>query len=287
MAFDTTRLLAQMYLKGSLPDGRFTPQELMDLAYDSLLAELVPVVLSGREEYYVTTLDYVITAGQASYAVPARALNGVLREVKLIRGSRIIDLQRIDLEDVTDATSGTPNSFYLQGNNLVLYPTPDTTQDTLRVYYFIRPSRLVATSDCGRITAINGQTLTASLPSAWTTANTFDIVRGRADYGVSALDLAASSVDVSAGSVVITGTLPSDLQVGDYLCLAEETCFPFLPPEGHVALTQAAVTSALESMGDAGAVQSAQKSQAFLASFKGVLATRIQGAPKGLSNRLL
>jgi hypothetical protein len=285
MSFDTTRLVAQMNIKGSLPDGRFTDQELLDFAYDSLLSEIVPAVLEAREEFFVTYTDFTITANQAAYIVPPRAINGVLREVKLIRGTQIIDLERRDLEEITDTTSGTPDSFYVSGNSLMLYPTPSVTSDTLRVYYFMRPSKLVSVAECAVITAISTNTVTITIPTGWTTTNTFDVVRGRAHFDILGSELVATSV--GSGTIVFSTTVPSTMIVGDYITLAEETCFPALPPEGHVALVQSAVTSALESMGDPNAGSSAQKTSMLLETFKGVLKTRIQGAPKALGRRLL
>jgi hypothetical protein len=75
--------------------------------------------------------------------------------------------------------------------------------------------------------------------------------------------------------------------VGDYITLSEETCFPFLPPELHVALTQCAVTSALESMGDPASQLSAQKAEMLKTRATNVLKTRVEGQPKALGNRLL
>lgn len=288
MSFNSTRIVEQMKLKGSLPEGRFEDQELLDFAYDSLLSEVVPAVLAAREDYYVTYTDYSITANQAEYAIPTRALNGVVREVKVVRtaDSSVLDLDRIDLEDVATTQTGDPWAFYTSGNNLVLYPTPQTTVDTLRVWYFIRPSKLVETSAVAAITAINTgtNTITVTIPTGWSTSNTFDLIRGRAHFDVLSKDLTASAV--GAGAITLS-SLPSGLVVGDYVALAEETCFPLLPVEGHVALIQSAVTAALESMGDPSAANSAAKTQALLKSFNAILTTRVQGEPKALGKRLL
>lgn len=285
MAFNATRLANQITLKGSLPDGRFEDSELLDLAYDALLSEIVPMVLDSREDYFVTYKDYAITADQSHYVIPTRALNGVLREVKLIRGSEVVNLERRDLEDITSTATGTPDSFYINGNDVVLYPTPSTTENTLRLYYFIRPSRIVTVAECGVITGISGNTVSLSIPTGWTTSNTFDLIRGKAHYDVLAIDLEASSV--SGGAITFTSSVPSILAVGDYVALAEETCFAFLPPEGHVALVQCAVTSALESIGDPNAALSAQKADMLKKTFQSVLKTRVQGQPKPLGRSIL
>lgn len=285
MAFDSTRLVSQINIKGALPDGRFTDQELLDLAYDALLSEIVPLILEAREDYLVSSKDFAITANQPAYVIPNRALNGILREVKLVNGDTVHNLPRIDIEKVSSSATGTPNSFYTQGNSVYLYPTPDTTQYTLRMFYFIRPSRLVSTAECARITAISTNTLTVTLPTGWTSSNTFDLVRGKAHFDILDIDLAASST--TSTTVVLSATPPSALVVGDYISLAEETCFPFLPPEGHVALIQCAVTSALEAMGDPTAATSAAKAEMLKTKFANLLKVRVQGEAKALGTRLL
>lgn len=281
--FSTDRLISQIIIRGSLPDGRFTDQELLDLAYDCLLSEIVPMVLDARAEFLVTKSDLALTAGQAAYDVATRALNGVLREVKLIRGTQVVDLEPIEPEDVTSEVLGTPSKHYMQGNSIIVYPTPALTEDILRQSFFVRPSRLVPVSECGRITAVAANILTVTVPTGWTDADTFDLVKGRAHFDLLAMDLTASSV--SAGSITLS-SVPTSLQVGDYVTLAEESCFPFLPPEGHVALVQCAVTSALESMGDPASASSAQKAGLLKETFANVLKTRVQGAQR-LGTRLL
>jgi hypothetical protein len=285
MAFDTTRLVAQMTIKGSLPDGRFTDQELMDFAYDALLSDVVPAILDAREDYYVRTLDYTITANQGAYDIPPRSLYSDLREVKIIRGTKVVDLDRIDLEDVKSTETGTPWAFYIAGNQVNLYPTPDQTVDTLRVFYCIRPGSFVSTAECARITAISGNDLSVTIPSGWTTADTFDLIKGRGGFDI--LDFDLSATGVTGGTITLTNSPPSTLIVGDYICLAEQTCLPFVMPEAQVALIQFAVATALESMGDAGAEVMAKKAESLKTKFQTEIKTRVQGAPKQLGRRLL
>jgi len=285
MAFDTTRLVAQINLLGSIPEGRFTDQELLDIAYNSLISEIVPLVILTREDFFLTPTDFAITANDAAVLIPSRALNGVVREVKRIVGDEVQDFRRMDLEDVRTKATGQPRAFYLQGNELILYPTPSETLGTLRVWFSIRPSKLVPVNECGRITAISSNTVSLTIPSTWTTSETFDLVRGRAHFDILGFDLSATSV--GGGQITFTADVPAALRVGDYVSLAEECCFPLLPAEGHVALVQSAVTTALESIGDPASQKSAGKTRVLLDSFRAVLSTRVVGAPKALGRRLL
>lgn len=287
MAFDSTRIISQMNIKGSLPEGRFSDQELLDFAYDSLLSEIVPVVLSTREDYLVTYDDIAIVANQNKYPIPTRALNGIIREIKILNSSTLSNPTRKDIEDIRTTSTGSSCDIYLEGNNIVLYKTPAASTGSIRVWYFLRPSRLVPVSETAEITAIDTgtNTITITIPTGWTSSDTFDLIKGKAHFDIVGKDLTASSV--AGGSITFDDALPDTLAVGDYVALAEETCFPLLPPEGHVALVQAAVTAALESMGDPTSANSAGKTQALLAAFKSVLATRIQGEAKALGKRLI
>lgn len=284
--FNTTRLVSQVKLKGSLPDGRFEDSEILDLATDALVSEIAPLLISAREEYYVRSKDFTITANQSDYLIPYRAVGATLREVKLVRGSQVADLDRMDPEDIQSTEIGSPTGFYLQGDNVVLYPTPDATGDTLRVTYFVRPNALVEASACAQVSAINGNVLSVTVPPGWSTANTFDIIRGESGFSLKAMDLVASSV--AADSLEVTGTIPSDVVVGDWVCLSGESCFPWIPADAHQLLVHLTVVACLEAMGDQTNLQiAAARAEGLKEALKAVLTSRVQGAPRRFGTSLL
>ena len=284
--FDTTRLVTQVTLKGALPDGRFTDQEILDLSSDALIGEIAPMLIASREEYYIQTKDHTVTADQANYAIPHRAVGSTLREVKLVQGNRVIDLVRLDPEAIQTTETGTVEGFYLAGNNVVLYPTPSASGDILRMTYFVRPSTLVPVNECARITTIAGNVLTASCPTAWTTSNTFDLVQGTSGFSLKGMDFACSAV--SGSSITITGTIPSDLVVGDYVTLAGESCFPHIPADAQQLLMHLTVVACLEAMGDQSNLPIAmQRADSLRKSFALLLTSRIQGSPRKFTSRLL
>jgi hypothetical protein len=91
------------------------------------LSDLVPLIVTLREDFFVRSASQSITANQANYPMPTRAAGMVLRDVKVIRGTEVLTLHKISREEITSTATGTPHSFYLEENNVVLYPTPDTT----------------------------------------------------------------------------------------------------------------------------------------------------------------
>jgi hypothetical protein len=285
--FNTQRLVDQIKVKGCLADGSYSDQEILDLAYDAMLSELVPLIVLRREEYYVRTEDFQIVAGKAAYDIPYRAIGGTLREVKLINDNNSFHIERIDPKKIDRTHTGQPYRFYVQGNNIILHPEPTDATFTLRLSYFLRPSRFVPSAECGQITAINGQIVTATLPDTWSVDSVFDLVKGKPGYDILDKDLTISAIDTGLSTLTFSGTLPSDLAVGDWVCLAEETCFPFLPPEGHIALIQCATTAALEALGDPAQQLSAQKAELQKKVFESLISVRIQGQPKSFGTRVL
>ena len=284
--FDTDRLVDQVTLKGALPTGRFTDQEILDLTSDALISHIEPMLVASREEYYVQVYDQSVVASQAAYPIPYRSLGMSLREVKLIDGNRILDLPRMEPEDITETSEGAVQGFYLQANNVVLYPTPQASGQTLRMTYFVRPSTLVPVTSCGRITNISGNVLTASLPATWTTADTFDLVQGKSGFTLKGQDL--SAVAVSTSSIELSATPPTTLSVGDYVCLAGESCFPHIPAEAHQLLIHLTVVAALEAMGDAqGAALAQATADRLKQNFGLLISNRVQGAPRRFTSVLL
>lgn len=284
MSFNTTRLVTDIINKGCLPEGRFSTQEILDFAFDCLISEIMPVVIQTRQSFYVTYQDVSVVANQSAYDIPVNAYTGVLREIKLIEGTDIKNLERIELEEITTTQTGNPRWFYIQGNQIILYPTPSTSTGSIRQYYYQTPNKLVPVSEAGIITAISGNDISLTIPSTWSASDEFCIVKGRAHYDVIQADLSASVV--GGGVITLTSDISSAVQVGDYVCLNGESCFPHLPKECHVTLIQLAAASLLEATGDPNAQGVAIKAQYLLGKMREVLSTRVVGETN-LGKRLM
>lgn len=275
------KLVEEVEKQARISPGSFEDGDILSFAYEAMISELCPLIISLREEYLVRYLDLPIVALQNAYAISDRALGQTLREVKIVKGSRVINLSRISEEEVQSNSPGTPSSFYLQGNNVILYPTPASSVDSLRLSYFISPNRLVDTAKCARVDAIDIETKTiiCTVPSSWDTGNVFDLIKNGAGNEHKAIDLAASSVD--ANSITFIDALPANLSVGDYLSLAGESPLPQVPAVCMQLLIYLTMAKCLESLGDVAGLQAAQgKISRLETSVKTLLGNRIQGASK-------
>lgn len=254
-AFTTTDLITSIRGRGAIPSSNTASNNnsdvgLLRIASEELLIKLLPMLLSTRSEFYAYIKDYAITINQADYEIPSRASGMVLRDVQVVDGTSISSLSSIDSEHLSTTSSGTPVGFYLKHNQVVLYPTPSSTSGTLRLRYFLRPSKLVRPSDAAQVSAINAATsavTVTSIPAGFTTAFTYDLIKKSVPYAPLAID----QTPVSVVSTVITfSSLPSGLAVGDWIAFSDETPIPQIPQEFQAVLAQMTAVKYLEAAGD-------------------------------------
>lgn len=285
--FDTTRLVQQVTIKGALPDGYFADQEILNMAYDCLLGDIVPLIIDRKEEYYVKEKEYPITAQQSRYAIPNRAMGGQLRLVQWVDGNQIRYLERTDPRWADRADTGDFFKFYLQNNDVILWPTPNSTNKTLKLTYFFRPSKLVPVSECAQITVINGSTITVSaIPTGWTTAETFDFTKGSGGYENIDFDYSINAISTVSNTLTFVAAPPSLLQVGDWISLSGESCFPYMPQEAQISLIHSTVAACLESLGDPAFAVAQQRTEQQKAILERMLSVRIEGQMKSFRTRV-
>lgn len=285
MSYLSSDFLDKVKLHGSIADGRYTDAEILSIGTDQLISVVVPLILAQKEEYYVRSEDQSVVADQASYPIPYRAMGLTLREVKLIVGTEIKDLPRIDPTEIKSTNTGTPQGFYLEGQDVVLYPTPNASTGTLRLSYFLTPPRLVDVTEVGLITGIDRNTgiITAAVPTSWTTGNAFDLVSSKNGHQTKAFDLAASNVISSTSITFNAADIPASIVVGDYVCLAGQSPYLQCPDICYRWAIQLTVNELLNALLDqAGYQQGTATAQQLQFAVVSQLQNRIQGAPKKL-----
>lgn len=283
MAFDAAYFLSQVKLKASPPQDRFGDPEILQLANDCMISHVVPLIVSLKEEYYVEYEDQSLVALHASYPIPYRALGLSLREVKKVRATDILDLDRISPEEITTSVeSDNTQGFYVQGQDVVIYPTPATSQDSLRCYYFLTPNRIVSMTECAAITAIDRTTgvITATPPTAWTTASRLDFTSQRNGHKTLGRDILPTAITTSDITFALAD-IPSTLLVGDYVSLAGETPYLQCPDVCFDFTVRLVVNELLESMGAQAELQAGMaKADKLQSNIVGLLTNRVTGAPK-------
>lgn len=280
MSFTTSDLLDSIKRRTFAPANQLTYQdsELLAVADETLIARIIPDILAVREEYFVTHVDYAITANQNAYDIPVRASAGLIREVWLVDGTTVNpNFRRKEPEEITSDAAGTPDGFYLKNNQVILHPTPAVTQRTLRVFFFLTPPRHILVSAAGVISAIdtgNNIVTVASIPAAWATGNIFDLIRRNGGQEPLSVDLTSSLV---SGSSITLPSLPNGLAVGDYVALAGETPLVQTPDVYRPVLAQGVAAEVLASMNQPGSDRAEALFEKLRATAQRMITPRVHG----------
>jgi len=192
--------------------------------------------------------------------------------------------------------------FYLMGNDVILHPSVGPTpHGSLSFYYYLRPNSLVKDSAVATITALDkttGNITLSSIPSGYsvyvagsnnTVATTFDFIKAKSAHNILDIDISINSVNSTTKVINIDPyKIPKDLEVGDYIALAGQTCIPNIPTELHMVLAQRVAQRALEALGDTEGLNNAANK---IAEMENKLTTmidnRVEGSPRKVVNRAL
>lgn len=239
MAYTTDELLDELRDDAQLSESAEDSQDtqLVRLLNREQRLFLTALIQRSKGKFKQATLDLTANGSTTRFNVPARAIAAGITMIEVVNsGGRGI------LYTLTDEefASGSPKSgtFYIEGNQLVFHRAPPSS--TLRVTYQRRLSKLVLAAEARAITAINTSTKTvtiAAAPSSFTGLTAMDLVKATPHFDVHGIDLACTAISSSGTSVVFSSTLPTNLAVGDYVCIPGESPVVQAPLELHRLLS--------------------------------------------------
>jgi hypothetical protein len=253
------------------------------------MKRIVPPVRAVREDYWTTTTDLPITASLDYVRVPARASQSTISDAWLVRAdgstkglARLPASRRF--EQATVQTGPEPVWFVLQGDKIIMYPTPTNSGMSLRFMYDRRPSRYVPVASCGLISAIGATTLTTS-GGTWSATEIVDVVQAGSPFDVLLQD--ASSTQAAGVFTFAAGVLTNTgIAVGDYVADAGYTCVPPLPDSLHPALTDFTSAAIMAEIGDYARAQSIRDEiGSYYEALINTLAIRVADQPPLVFNR--
>lgn len=300
MGYLVDDLLTSIKSRSAAPisQSTFADADLLTIATEELRLKLVSGIMSEREDFFLQSGLVTTTAALDNYALPRKAIGNALKCVFVVdsTGGRRL-LQRVDVDRVASfgLSSAQPERFYFKGNQIVLIPAP-TTAFTLDIVHFARPSELIATSSCAKITAVSSigglttMTVNTDLTGSLSTGSLIDIISSVSPF-LSGADRAAITT-ISATQIVCATTLVSDSvgnvlpQVGDYICPTGYSNIPQIPIEFHPVLAQMTANRLLASLGDLNKWNAgrAQAKEDFADALK-LIKNRAESSPEHITNR--
>lgn len=119
-------------------DNFYSTSMIMNLIYQASMELALEAFVIERK--YTTTS----TSGTREYAYPTNTF--AIRRVEY-KGQKIFPVPlEYDPKTSTTEVSGTPGQYAIWNEELILFPTPDTTSDEIAIYTYNRPQEVTSSS---------------------------------------------------------------------------------------------------------------------------------------------
>lgn len=274
-----------------------TDEVILGFADEIIASRIVPLIESFDTEFFLQKVEIPLVGGQNEYQIPYRSVARGLRDIVLLdsntntRSLPMLALEEINLYINSTSVAG----FLFRNDKILLIPqVPQySANEFLRVWYRLSPSKLINTSSCAVVTAINlntggfDQITVSSVPDWAVTGALADCVAKKSGSAILGFDKAIQNV---SGNVIYFSAddIPLDLAVGDYITPAEFSPVLNSIPNEAIGLVRSHICyRVLTAIGDYDAAQIIfrQDIPAEQKDFASIMSPRIDGEPTIIINR--
>jgi hypothetical protein len=257
-------------LRGRLPTGSsaLSTAQVLSLADDEILGVIWPLLHKRRGNYGVRHEDQAIAANVSAYRMPALAVGATNRVVCYVDADGDeAAIAEVPLEERGDWESGGSGvwdrglAFCVEGDRIILLPTPTTATGSIRIKYQRRPPKLIAAASCVLVTSIsNTYRYNGTVPASWTTATIVDVLESRPNFDLLLSKKTPTSVTTGSGYVTLADLADTDGITAGIRSLTTPEMYVAptgyspvvgLPDVLHPALVSLTTAVAMESLGDA------------------------------------
>lgn len=255
MTWTTTELLASLRRRGRLPDGDPTDADLLLDADQALRTTCLTLLRTLQEDYGLVEEDTALVADQKDYAIPARAVGGTVEDVLFVNDDGdAVSMPHIPHSEMWrhEDSAGTywraPYGFATVGGKVRIAPTPTTASGSLRFVYQERPGLLVAASRGAQVTSTTSTTIVVDGAGAFGGSGTV-VIDVRDEDPPFASRLLSESTTWDGSNTFTVGSVPSDVAVGDWVTLENETVVVPIPDLMHSLLVAATLVHVHQALG--------------------------------------
>lgn len=227
MSILSTRFLRGLKRRITIPANQnlVDDDDILEITDDVIRTDIVPLLVSTNENFYVYEVEQVLTASEPSYDLPKRSSSGSLRDLKFRTSdsSVIKDLRLINLEDahIFNNTSNEPHSFYFEGDRIKIAPTPSISGDYLKFYIQISPARLVLEEKVATVLSIASNIVTVNtVPTNIVASSIINFLRRKGSGRFISFDKTVTSVTTNTITFA-SGDVPASLEADDIIALTD------------------------------------------------------------------
>lgn len=159
---DSSKLISSIRRRAFIPRSQetFSNDDFLEMATEEINLGLMDAVMSVRGDYLVYYTDVPMVADQTDYAIPNRSHGNKLRDASIVdeNGKTLYELTQISLEEKIDFerdyTYQNRTNFYMQNDSLVLNEDMIKVGEFVRMWFYMRPNKLVQNSRAGIISQV-------------------------------------------------------------------------------------------------------------------------------------
>lgn len=309
MSDDTTAGLINLVKeRETIPDSgaAFDDSVLLNYLDQSMKGFIVPMIQVAMEEYFVVSMDVVFPIqGPYSGSSPPTDVSNVITIPGESSGMRLRDVYMIGtdgsfykLPQLTPTQAASQNfgqvnwsngftnqissvgGFFLQGNQLQIFPFGLASNKTVRITYQRQPADLCLTDNAGKVTSVNGDVVTIDKVLPWYGSSQVSadlVTHVNAIDGLAPHDFVKdatvpvvvytsytplndmSIVTVSGNIITLPAGTGANIKIGDWICPKGSSVFAQnIPRELLPALVQKAASMCVHAAGDAEGYKIAQ-----------------------------
>lgn len=273
---DTAQFMRSVIRDAKIPAGSSyrDAETLLGLASDEMEALVVPELIKVTGDHLMAYQDVAVVTGKTRYRFPARSIRPerlqiVNSEGKLLGKLHLASGELVDEVLAGRCPPGDALGYWVPENNhavVVFRASVDSSSGRqLRTYYRKQPNRLIDTSECWKLSEINGGNLLMTELNAGDGNHDtvggalYDIITNLAGFEAVAEDLEEIAGDTNL-LAVDPDSLTDDVAVGQYVAPAGYTPVPQLPVAFHGVLVAYTVARVLREMGNQAGADAASAS---------------------------
>ncbi len=154
------RVLVRAGWPANVAHAPLSAAEILELVDDEITGTLWPQLHASQGDWHLATRNYTLTPGVARYRLPSKVW-GPLKELLYVdAGGEARDLVVMGIHELgrlpqnARPSTGSPFFIYVDGDHFGLWPTPTSSDYTVRVIYYREPNALTLEANARRITAL-------------------------------------------------------------------------------------------------------------------------------------
>lgn len=280
----------------------YTDQRVLDELNDKLLTVFEDPIVKTRQGYWLKATIFTTSSTKSRYRIPPRAAAGGFEKLEIAQSSagpwmKLAEIPAESTARYESANKSMPTLYTVLGDQLVLMPAPDQAY-ALRCTYYLRPSQLVTQQSStenggtvrGQITSITNIAarqvtvnalpfdMSLAVPAAITSATQLiDIVHPN---GWQELSLVNATQTIAGNVITIGGSDDlSDIEMGDFVRVAQQTDWPCIPEDYHRCLADIAAIKIMTEL-KIDTTDVANNVQADMLKFRSILQPRSKSDPQ-------